>query len=78
MSEEAINRATGEEGAEDFQISGGGAFVLEPGKGSANGDGQYVIEPGNWKYTENRADITGAAENPESGTEKDSKPQLPC
>ena len=49
MSEEAINGETGEDSAEDFQISGGGAFVFEPGQGSMNENGQFVIEPGDWK-----------------------------
>ena len=35
-----------------------------------NESGQYVIEPGDWKYTENNADIAGASQNPESGSEK--------
>lgn len=69
MSEEAINGAAGEDSAEDFQISGGGAFIFEPGQGNTNENGQFVIEPGNWQYTENNADITGASENPESGFE---------
>lgn len=70
MSEEAINGAAGEDSIEDFQISGGGAFVFEPGQGSMNESGQYVIEPGDWKYTENGADIAGASENSENGFEK--------
>lgn len=70
MSEETIDGAAGEGSAEDFQISGGGAFVFEPGQGSMNESGQYVIEPGEWKYTENNADITGASENPENGLER--------
>lgn len=70
MSEEAINGTAVEDGAEDFQIFGGGAFVFEPGQGSVNENGQYVIEPGDWKYIENNADITGESENPESSFEK--------
>lgn len=70
MSEEAINGETGEDSAEDFQISGGGAFVFEPGQGSMNENGQFVIGPGDWKYTENNDDIAGASQNPESGFEK--------
>lgn len=34
----------------DIPISGGGAFVLEPGKGSTNENGQFVIEPEDWQY----------------------------
>lgn len=72
MSEETINGAAGKDGTEDFQISGGGAFVLEPGQGgmSMNESGKYVIEPGDWKYIEDKADITGASEDPENGFEK--------
>ena len=31
---------------------------------------QKPIEPGDWKYTENSADIAGASQDPESGFEK--------
>lgn len=34
----------------DVPISGGGAFVLEPGRGSTNGNGQFVIRPDEWQY----------------------------
>ena len=34
----------------DVPISGGGAFVLEPGKGSTNENGQFVAEPDEWQY----------------------------
>lgn len=34
----------------DIPISGGGAFVLEPGKGSTNENGQFVIRPDEWQY----------------------------
>lgn len=34
----------------DVPISGGGAFVLEPGKGSTNENGQFVIRPDEWQY----------------------------
>ncbi len=71
MSEGAINRTAEEDGAEDFQISGGGAFIFEPGQWSwsMNENGQYVIEPGDWKCTEDNADIA-ASQNPENGFEK--------
>lgn len=32
-------------------------------------NGQYVIEPGDWKYTENSADITGVPENAENSSD---------
>lgn len=63
LSELSIN-GTGENGdLEDFQISGGGAFVLNPGQGSINESGQFVVEPGDWEYVENESDIFGALEN---------------
>ena len=34
----------------DVPITGGGAFVLEPGKGSTNENGQFVIRPDEWQY----------------------------
>ena len=34
----------------DVPISGGGAFVLEPGKGSTNENGQFAVEPDEWQY----------------------------
>ncbi len=70
MSEKAINGEAGEDSAEDFQISGGGAFFFEPGQGSMNENGQFVIEPGDWKYTENNNDIAGVSQNQESGFDK--------
>lgn len=34
----------------DIPISGGGAFVLEPGKGNTNENGQFVADPEDWQY----------------------------
>lgn len=70
MSKKAINGEAGEDSAEDFQISGGGAFFFEPGQGSMNENGQFVIEPGDWNYTENNDDIAGASQNPKSSFDK--------
>ncbi len=42
---------------EDLQISGGGAFVLNPGQGSTNHNGQFITEPGDWQYIENESDM---------------------
>lgn len=52
-------------GLEDFQISGGGAFILNPGQGSTNENGQFIIEPDDWEYVENGSDIEslGNSEN---------------
>ncbi len=46
---EAVD-GTGEENIGDVPISGGGAFVLEPGKGSTNENGQFVIQSDDWQY----------------------------
>lgn len=40
----------GDTNISDVPISGGGAFVLEPGKGSTNENGQFVIRPDEWQY----------------------------
>ena len=34
----------------DIPISGDGAFILEPGRGSTNENGQFVIRPDEWQY----------------------------
>lgn len=55
LDERAINGSGSSfdsENPEEFEISGGGAFILEPGKGSTNNDGQFIIEPEDWEYTE--------------------------
>ncbi len=44
---------TGNTNIEDIPISGDGAFILEPGKGSTNENGQFVIEPEDWQYVPN-------------------------
>lgn len=46
---EAVD-GTGEGNIGNVPISGGGAFVLEPGKGSTNENGQFVIQPDDWQY----------------------------
>ena len=53
LGEQEINGTA--EGTEDTHIgdvpvSGGGAFILEPGKGEMDGNGQFVAEPEDWKY----------------------------
>lgn len=53
LSEQELTRtAGGADGTQigDVPISGGGAFLLEPGKGSTNDNGQFVAEPDDWKY----------------------------
>ena len=43
--------------AEDIQISGGGAFVLNPGQGGTFGNGQFIAEPEDWEYVENQSGL---------------------
>ena len=53
LSEQALTGATdgaGDTSIGDFPISGGDAFILEPGKGSTNENGQFVAEPDDWQY----------------------------
>ena len=53
LSEQALNGmadGAGDTNIGDVPISGGGAFILEPGKGSTNENGQFVIEPDDWQY----------------------------
>lgn len=47
----------------DVPISGGGAFVLEPGKGTTNGNGQFVAEPDDWQYVPNGETASEQSEN---------------
>ena len=56
LSEQALYAAAG--GADDIHvgdvpISGGGAYILEPGKGGTNDNGQFVAEPDEWQYVPN-------------------------
>lgn len=50
---------------EDFQISGGGAFVLNPGKGSTE-NGQFIVEPEEWVYMENKSELFDSYGNSEN------------
>lgn len=53
LSEQALTGATdgaGDTSIGDVPISGGDAFILEPGKGSTNENGQFVAEPDDWQY----------------------------
>lgn len=51
----------------DIPISGGGAFVLEPGQGSTNESGQFVISPEDWQYVEKTASRSGKSKENGSG-----------
>lgn len=56
LDEQAISGAadgTNDNRVGDVPISGGGAFILEPGKGGTNENGQFVAEPGDWQYVPN-------------------------
>lgn len=59
-NELSINEKEGTNNSEDFQISGGGAFILKPGQGNTNENGQFITEPGDWEYTENEPDINSS------------------
>lgn len=53
LSEQALNKTadeTDDTPIGDIAISGGGAFVLEPGQGKTNENGQFIAEPDDWKY----------------------------
>lgn len=58
LSEQAISGTVDETADEpdttsdtgDIPISGGGAFVLKPGKGSMNKSGQFVAKAEDWQY----------------------------
>lgn len=66
FNESLINGIYENKDAEDFQISGGGAFVLNPGQGSMNENGQFVVEPDDWDYVENESDISESSGNSEN------------
>ena len=56
LSEQNLNGTadeTGDTNIGDVPISGGGAFILEPGKGSTNESGQFIIESDDWQYVPN-------------------------
>lgn len=56
LSEQVLNGTadgTDDTNIGDVPISGDGAFILEPGKGSTNENGQFVIEPDDWQYVPN-------------------------
>lgn len=67
FNEKMINGEYENNATEDFQISGGGAFILNPGQGSMNENGQFIAEPDDWEYVENGSDISKSDEN--SGNE---------
>lgn len=66
MDETSITGTGGNSDLEDFQISGGGAFTLSPGKGEINENGQFITDPKDWEYTENPSGISESLENQES------------
>ena len=52
--------------SEDIQISGGGAYVLNPGQGGTFKNGQFIAEPEDWEYVENDSGLPPSKENPGS------------
>lgn len=58
---------TGDTSIGDISISGGSAFILEPGKGSTNESGQFIISPEEWQYVEETEPL------PEKSDEKQSR-----
>ena len=49
FNEKMINGEYENNATEDFQIYGGGAFILNPGHGSMNENGQFIAEPDDWE-----------------------------
>ncbi len=54
---------TGNADIGDIPISGGGAFVMEPGQGSVNENGQFVANPEDWQYVPNDGTPAQTPEN---------------
>lgn len=76
LSEQAIKGAgdaTDDNYIGDVPISGDGAFVLEPGKGSTNESGQFVIEPEDWQYVENGTVPSETPQNSDSSISENRK-----
>ncbi len=55
--------------SEDIQISGGGAYVLNPEQGGTFENGRFIVEPENWEYIESNSGLSQSKENPGSGFE---------
>lgn len=68
LDEPSINGTEENKDSEDIQISGGGAFVLEPGQGTFE-NGKFIAEPEDWEYVENHSGLSQSSENPENGFE---------
>lgn len=61
-------RINGEEeppDSEDIQISGGGAYILNPGQGGTYQNGQFITNPEDWEYIENNSGLSDDAEKSE-------------
>lgn len=56
LKELSANEKEENSSLEELQISGDGAFILNPGQGSTNENGQFIIELGDWEYIENEPD----------------------
>ncbi len=66
---QAIIGADENRDSEEIQISGGGAFVLNPGKKGTFENGQFIAEPGEWEYVENDSRLSQSLESPGGGFE---------
>lgn len=53
----------------DVSISGGGAFILEPGKGSTNEGGQFIVEPDDWQYVPSHGESSETPNNTDNSFE---------
>lgn len=65
LSEQTLNgKPDGTDDARigDLPISGGGAFILDPGKGGTNENGQFVAEPEDWRFVSKSEDQQLAAQ----------------
>lgn len=49
--------------SQDIPISGGGAYILNPGQGGRFENGQFVAEPEDWEYVENASGLPQALES---------------
>ena len=58
-----VKDGAGDMGIGDIPVSGSGAFVLEPGKGSTDENGQFVAEPDDWQYVPNDDTASEQSEN---------------
>lgn len=68
MDEETI-KGDEETQSDEINVSGGGAYVMGPNKGSMNENGQFIAEPEDWEYVEDPT-ISGSASEDEKAYEE--------